>query len=107
MKTSVLIMAALLAFGVTALANRPSGACEAPADKRPEAKNYDRPGFVTIMDKHGRLWVLRENSKELAEFREKGEPAKQVVRPRIGPDGLTLKSVDSETIDAYLKAEAR
>ena len=60
-----------------------------------------RPGFwVKVED--GRLWVFREGSEELAQFLEHGEPAKQVVRPAAGPDGITLKSVDGETLDAYL-----
>lgn len=77
---------------------------EAPA-AAPVQKNYDKPGFVTCFDKHGRLWVFRADSKELAEFREKGELAKHVIRPRSGPDGLTLKAPDAETLEAYLKAE--
>lgn len=79
-------------------------AAEPPA-AAPAQKNYDKPGFVTLFDKHGRLWVFRADSKELAEYRQKGELAKHVVRPRSGPDGLTLKAPDAETLDAYLKAE--
>lgn len=79
-----------------------------PADTpaaAPAQKNYDKPGFVTLFDKHGRLWVFRADSKELAEYRQKGDLAKHIVRPRSGPDGLTLKAPDAETLDAYLKAE--
>lgn len=82
----------------------PPPAADAPA-AAPAQKNYDKPGFVTLFDKHGRLWVFRADSKELAEYRQKGELAKHVVRPRSGPDGLTLKAPDAETLDAYLKAE--
>lgn len=77
-------------------------ATETPTKVETPAPSYDRPGFVTMLDKHGRLWVFRADSKELAEFREKGEPAKQVVRPKAGPDGRALKAPDAETIDAYL-----
>lgn len=58
-------------------------------------------GFHTEMDKNGRLWVLRAGSPELAEFKEKGEPVKVVVRPSAGPGGITIKSVDTETLDAF------
>ena len=62
-----------------------------------------RPGFwVTVED--GRLWVFREGSEELAAFLEHGEPARQVVRPAAGPDGITLKAVDGEVLDAYMAA---
>ena len=89
----------------TPAAQPPEAAAPAAPETPPARKNYDKPGFVTVLDKHGRLWVFRAESKELAEFREKGEPAKQVVRPRSGPDGLTLKAPDAETLDAYLAAE--
>ncbi len=84
--------------------NRPASDHAATPVPAGEKKNYDKPGFVTILDKHGRLWVFRADSKELTEFREKGEPVKVVIRPRSGPDGLTLKSTDLETIEAYLAA---
>ena len=98
-------LAALIAMA--ACAEDKTGLTPPPQPASEEArtqKNYDKPGFVTILDKDGRLWVFRVDSKELAEFREKGEPAKVVVRPRKGPDGLTLKSTDNETIEAYLAA---
>lgn len=79
-------------------------ACNLSATDEPDpeaAAKYAKPGFyVTLED--GRLWVFREGSEELAAFLEHGEPAKQVVRPAAGPDGLTVKSVDTETITAYL-----
>jgi len=64
---------------------------------------YERPGFVTEME-DGRLWVFRADSKELAEFLAKGEPVKQVIRPGAGPGGVTIKGVDSETLEAYMAA---
>jgi sugar lactone lactonase YvrE len=66
-----------------------------------DAAKYAKPGFHVALE-DGRLWVLREGSDDLAAFLEHGEPAKQVVRPAAGPDGLTIKSVDGETITAYL-----
>ena len=61
------------------------------------------PGWVTIME-DGRLWVFAAGSEELSQFLTDGEPAKQVVRPLAGPYDLTIKSVDVETLDAYLAA---
>jgi hypothetical protein len=66
--------------------------------------NYDKPGFVTQMQ-DGRLWVFRKDSKELEEFRKHGELVQQVIRPGAGPNRITLKAPDSQTIDDYLKAE--
>lgn len=60
-----------------------------------------KPGFVVIEHK-GSLWVFREGSSELTEFRAQGAPAKHVVRPAAGPMGMTLRAVDAETIGAYL-----
>lgn len=64
-----------------------------------------KDGFVTeVVD--GRIWVFKEGSPELAEFRKSGEPAKSVIRPAAGPGGATLKAPDAETLDAYLIAIA-
>lgn len=74
--------------------------------KSPDAETIDayvtaKSGFVTkIVD--GRLWVFREGAKELEAFAEGGELAKHVIRPGAGPLGMTIKSPDAETIDAYL-----
>ncbi len=102
---SVMAAAAAAAFAATPETPPVPPATPATPDAPAAKKNYDKPGFATALDKHGRLWVFRADSKEWAEFREKGEPAKQVVRPRSGPDGLTLKAPDAETLDAYLAAE--
>lgn len=99
------VAAGLPARSETPAPPSPKAATPAAPATATAPQNYDKPGFVTVLDKHGRLWVFRAESKELAEFREKGEPAKQVVRPRSGPDGLTLKAADAETLDAYLAAE--
>jgi hypothetical protein len=60
-----------------------------------------RDGFQVVLD-DGRLWVFRDNSPELQEFKSNGEPAKHVIRPGVGPLGMTVKAPDAETIDAYL-----
>lgn len=68
------------------------------------ADQYAKPGFVTLME-DGRLWVFEEGSKELVKLKEHGELAKHVIRPAAGPDRLTLKAPDAETVDAYLLAK--
>ena len=73
----------------------------APAAANVAATEYDRPGFVTELDKDGRLWVFREGSPELEAYRTSGAPARHVVRPGVGPLGLTLKAVELEVLDAY------
>lgn len=65
---------------------------------------YDKPGFITEVE-DGRLWVFEKDSKEYAEFKKHGEPAKQYTRIKAGPDGMTVKAAKNETIDAYLKAK--
>lgn len=62
---------------------------------------FAKPGFV-VLEEDGRLWIFREGSTDLALFQEVGEPAKQVVRPKAGADGVTLHSTESTTIDEYL-----
>jgi sugar lactone lactonase YvrE len=65
---------------------------------------YDKPGFAT-RTADGRLWVFKAGAKEIAEFDKHGELVKQVIRPGAGPDGMTIKAPDSETITAYLCAK--
>jgi hypothetical protein len=66
--------------------------------------SFSKPGFYTEV-KDGRLWVLRDGSKDLAEFKKDGELARQVTRIGAGPNGMTIKSSDAEVIDAYLAAK--
>ncbi|QSL91808.1 hypothetical protein JWV26_18860 [Ectopseudomonas toyotomiensis] len=67
------------------------------------ASQYDRPGFVTEVE-DGRLWVFRENSQELKDFKATGEPAKQFTDIGSGPEGMTVKSADEQTLKDYLQA---
>ncbi|MDZ4194369.1 MAG: hypothetical protein U1D65_20485 [Pseudomonas sp.] len=67
------------------------------------ASQYDRPGFVTEIE-DGRLWVFRENSEELKDFKATGEPAKQFTDIGSGPEGMTVKSADEQTLKDYLQA---
>lgn len=61
-------------------------------------------GFVTEVT-DGRLWVFREGSKDIEEFRKHGELTKMVTRVGAGPNGMTIRSGDAEVIDAYLAAK--
>jgi len=62
---------------------------------------FSKPGFAVRPD-DGRLWVFKEGSEDLADFDAGNEPVKLVVRPAAGPGGITLKSTEADTIDAYL-----
>lgn len=59
-----------------------------------------KPGFEVFIE-DGRLWVFREGSDELKQFKATGEPAKQFAMVGAGPRGVTLKSTDRSTIVAY------
>lgn len=68
-----------------------------------ESPQFHKPGFITYLD-DGRLWVFRADSKELADFRANPEPAIVSARIGKGPEGMTVKSANIETVDAYLAA---
>ena len=50
------------------------------------------------------LWVLRTESDDLATYLRFGEPAKSVTRIGAGPDGQTVRSSDTGTLEAWLAA---
>jgi uncharacterized protein (TIGR03000 family) len=64
-------------------------------------KGPTKPGYITYIE-DGRLWVFRDGSKEVAAFLMDGELAKHVVRPGIGPKGMTIKGPDAETVVEFL-----
>ncbi len=66
------------------------------------ASEYDEPGFATEVE-DGRLWVFREGSEELEEFKKTGEPAKQFTDIGSGPNGMTVKAADENTLRDYLQ----
>jgi hypothetical protein len=67
----------------------------------PDKEAHGKAGFVTeVVD--GRLWVFEITSAAAAEFFKSGEPAKSVTHPGAGPGGMTVRSGDAETIEAYL-----
>jgi hypothetical protein len=63
--------------------------------------SMSKPGFYTEV-REGRLWVFREGSKDLEDFKKHGEPERQVTRIGGGPKGMTIKSSDAKVIDEYL-----
>ena len=69
------------------------------------ATAYSKPGFVTEV-KDGRLWVFREGSKDLAEFKDSGELTKMVTLIGAGPNGMTIRAGDAKDIEDYLAAKA-
>jgi hypothetical protein len=84
----------------------------APSDtatSKPAAADAPIPvkeGFVTkVVDK--RLWVFRAGSPELSEFEKTGDVGKQAMRVGAGPNRMTVKGPDLDTIDDYLKATAK
>lgn len=66
------------------------------------ASQFDKPGFVTEVE-DGRLWVFREDSQELKDFRQHGEPVKQFTDIGNGPQGMTVKAADEKTLKGYLQ----
>lgn len=63
---------------------------------------FNKPGFVTEVE-DGRLWVFRENSQELSDFKAHGEPAKQFTEIGTGPNGMTVKAADEQSLKDYLQ----
>ncbi|MEX0866922.1 MAG: hypothetical protein WD030_06150 [Pirellulales bacterium] len=74
--------------------------------KAPDAETLDeyllaKPGFMTKVE-DGRLWVIALGSEEEAAFKKDGELAKHVIQPAAGPNGMTIKAPDAETIAKYM-----
>lgn len=99
-----ILMVAFVAAGSLSVGCEMMGKSDDAKSSSAKAVSYDKPGFKTKVD-DGRLWVFREGSKELAEFEKSGEPAKMVTRIGAGPNGMTIRSDDASTIDAYLSAK--
>lgn len=101
---------AVVVCGVMLIGCNATAAPAAKSDVKPAAvaatphapeSPYDVPGFKTYV-KDNRLWVFQDNSKDIVEFLKHGEPAKSITRPAAGPNGMTIRSGDSASIDAYL-----
>lgn len=63
-----------------------------------------KAGFTTRFD-DDRIWVFKTGSAELADFDAGNEPAKIAIKVGEGPRGMSVKSVDPETITNYLVAK--
>ncbi len=74
------------------------------AEASTDMSRYERPGFQVYV-REGRLWVFREGSEAIAEFERVGEPGKFVTNIGDGPGGITMRSEDVATIEAYLAAQ--
>ena len=57
-----------------------------------------------VFVREGRLWIFRDGSEALTTFLKVGEPAKSVTLIGEGPEGMTVKGAERETLDAYLAA---
>ncbi|WP_211085229.1 hypothetical protein [Marinomonas profundi] len=95
MNKSKLVVAMLLSASLSA--------CASISSETSMASQYDIDGFKTEIE-DGRLWVFEEGSKELAFFKEHGEPAKQFTNIGAGPEGMTVKAASQESLDKYLAA---
>jgi len=87
------------------VALQPAPAAPAAAPAKPAATlpatPHDKPGFATkVVD--GRLWVFKAGAKEIAEFISHGELAKSVTQIGVGPEGMSVRAPDAETITTYL-----
>jgi hypothetical protein len=84
------------------------GAAVAAADATPAApaggdSAYAAPGFVAeVVD--GRLYVFKAGAKELAEFEKTHQLDKMAMRVHGGPNQMTIRAPDDETLDGYLAA---
>ena len=87
--------------GLTACGTARTGTIANATPSASTATAYNKPGFVTEV-RDGRLWVFRENSTELQEFRTQGELGKSVTRVGGGPNGMTIRAADAQTLDDYL-----
>lgn len=68
-----------------------------------ESAKHNKEGFTTFIE-DGRLWVFKVGSQEVEDFKAHGEPTKMATKVGAGPGGITVKSADLETLDAYLAA---
>lgn len=89
-------MRAIISAAVIALAAPVVMASEAASSPQ-----YNKAGYVTAIE-DGRLWVFVEGSKEYDDFRQHGEPVKQIAKIGAGPEGMTVKGPSMEVIEAYL-----
>lgn len=91
MRAAIAALALALMTSTAAIAN----------DVSADGAQYAKPGYTTVIEK-GRLWVFKDGSKELEDFRKHGEPTVSNMKIGAGPDGMTVKGPSMEVIEAYL-----
>lgn len=65
---------------------------------------HDKAGFRTAVVE-GRLWVFRQaDERSITEFTRNSELGRMVARVGAGPNRMTIRAADAETIDEYLAA---
>ncbi len=69
-----------------------------------QQSTYAKPGFY-VEESEGRLWVFKNDSEALSQFKDVGEPAKFSTIVGGGPGGMTIRSDTKETIIGYLAAK--
>ena len=82
----------------------PAPQVAAPAATLPPCE-YDKPGYCTQV-KDGRLWVFRKYSREIPGFLKNGEPTISVSRIGAGPNHMTLRAPDLDTLREYCAAKS-
>jgi hypothetical protein len=65
------------------------------------ASKFDRPGFESFIEDE-RLWVFKHPSPQWSDFVKIGEPAKSVTWIGSGPDGMTIRGPDADTLLGYI-----
>lgn len=106
MKLPTLVLSCLPLFAAACATKSHEGSTVASNAARAvgaASSTHSRPGFTAI-EADGRLTVFQHDSKELASFQKDGELGKSVTRIGAGPNGMTLRAPDAETIDGYLMA---
>ena len=110
MKTSLaMILAMLFALAACAsddqMSESKSDSSMTTAKSGPmAAPNYAFPGFA-VYESDGRLWIFREGGKGQMEFVKDGEPSESVTMIGAGPNRMTIKSDDRETLLSYVSTK--
>lgn len=74
----------------------------AKSDGHPKrAAKFDRPGFEAFIEDE-RLWVFKQPSPQWSDFVKIGEPAKSVTWIGSGPEGMTIRGPDADTLLGYI-----
>ena len=67
-------------------------------------QDFAKPGFAAVVH-GGRLWVFKDDSKELGEFTKHKDLKEMLTRVGAGPNNMTIRAPDGATLDAYLAAK--